>query len=58
MQTQKKHETRMQKRFYAHSIRNDKDMYEKLQYMYHNPVKHQYIDDPKKWQYSSFTKTD
>jgi len=29
---------------------------EKLQYMYENPVKHQYTDDPKQWQYSSFHK--
>ena len=43
-----------QKRFYEHAVRNDKDMYEKLQYMYHNPSKHQYTSDPKKWKYSSF----
>ena len=43
-----------QKRFYEHTIRNDKDMHEKLQYMYHNPIKHQYTDDIKKWKYSSF----
>ena len=46
-----------QKRFYEHTIRNEKDMYEKLQYMYHNPVKHRYTNDPKKWQHSSFNKT-
>ena len=45
-----------QKRFYEHTIRNDKDMHEKLQYMYHNPIKHQYTDDSKKWKYSSFVK--
>ena len=45
-----------QKRFYEHTIRNDKDMLEKLQYMYHNPVKHQYTNDPKEWKYSSFTR--
>jgi putative transposase len=43
-----------QKRFYEHTIRNDKDMHATLQYMYHNPVKHQHTDDPKTWQYSSF----
>ena len=45
-----------QKRFYEHTIRNEKDMFEKLQYMYHNPVKHQYTDNPKEWEYSSFAK--
>jgi len=45
-----------QKRFYEHTIRNEKDFQEKLKYMYMNPVKHQYTDDPKHWQYSSFYK--
>ena len=45
-----------QKRFYEHTIRDDKDLHEKLKYMYENPVKHEYIDDPKQWQYSSFYK--
>lgn len=42
-----------QKRFYEHTIRNDKDMYEKLQYIYHNPVKHCYVKDAREWIYSS-----
>jgi len=45
-----------QKRFYEHTMRNEKDIHEKIQYMYHNPVKHQYIDNPKDWEYSSFYK--
>jgi len=43
-----------QKRYYEHTIRNEKDMVEKLQYMYHNPVKHGYVDAPDGWVYSSF----
>ncbi len=43
-----------QKRYYEHTIRNEKDMFEKIQYMYHNPVKHGYVDNPKDWLYSSF----
>ncbi len=43
-----------QKRFFEHTIRNDVDMREALQYMYHNPVKHGYVQDPKEWTYSSF----
>jgi len=45
-----------QKRYYEHTIRNEKDMFEKLQYMYHNPVKHHYVDAPEQWLYSSFVK--
>ncbi len=45
-----------QKRFYEHTIRDEKDFLEKLKYMYENPVKHQYTDDPKYWEYSSFCK--
>ena len=45
-----------QKRYYEHTIRNEKDMSEKLQYMYHNPVKHHYVDTPDQWTYSSFVK--
>jgi len=43
-----------QKRYYEHTIRNEKDMFEKVQYMYHNPVKHGYVDEPDQWEYSSF----
>jgi len=45
-----------QKRYYEHTIRNEKDMFEKIQYMYHNPVKHGYVDEPNQWRYSSFVK--
>ncbi len=45
-----------QKRFYEHTIKDEKDLQEKLKYMYENPVKHQYTDDPKHWKYSSFYK--
>jgi len=45
-----------QKRFYEHTIRNDKDMHEKIQYMYHNPVKHRYVEDPQAWEDSLFYK--
>jgi putative transposase len=43
-----------QKRYYEHTIRNEKDMLEKMQYLYHNPVKHAYVGDPNGWEYSSF----
>jgi len=43
-----------QKRYYEHTIRDEKDFQEKLTYIYHNPVKHQLTDDPKSWEFSSF----
>ncbi len=43
-----------QKRYYEHTIRNEKDFHEKLVYMYHNPVKHQYVQNVIDWKYSSF----
>ncbi len=43
-----------QKRYYEHTIRNEKDFMEKLTYMYHNPVKHKYATDANAWEYSSF----
>ena len=46
-----------QKRYYEHTIRNEKDMLEKMKYMYHNPVKHAYVDEPDEWKYSSFNHT-
>ena len=45
-----------QKRYFEHTIRNEKDLYEKMQYMYHNPIKHGYVDEPEMWKHSSFVK--
>ncbi len=44
-----------QERFYEHTIRNEKDYLEILNYIKYNPVKHGYIEDIKDWKYSSFT---
>ena len=43
-----------QKRFYEHTIRNEKDLYLHRDYILNNPVKHEYVDDAKVWKYSSF----
>ena len=43
-----------QKRFYEHTIRNEKDLYLHRNYILNNPVKHEYVDDVKVWKYSSF----
>ena len=45
-----------QKRFYKHTIRDERDMQEKCQYIYHNPVKHGYTDTPQTWCYTSMNK--
>jgi len=42
-----------QKRFYEHTIRDEKDYQERLQYIYNNPVKHGLTDNIYHWQYSS-----
>ena len=43
-----------QKRFYEHTIRNEKDWDEKMVYIRHNAVKHSLVDNWKMWRYSSF----
>ena len=45
-----------QKRFYEHTIRNEKDLYLHLDYILQNPVKHGYVDEASMWSYSSFNK--
>ena len=43
-----------QKRFYEHTIRNEKDWDEKMVYIRHNAAKHSLVDNWKMWKYSSF----
>ena len=45
-----------QKRFYEHTIRDEKDWLEKMNYIQYNAVKHAYVDTWEAWEYSSFTK--
>ncbi|NEW61692.1 transposase [Sulfurovum sp. bin170] len=42
-----------QKRFYEHTIRNEKDFILTEAYIYHNPVKHGWVKNEQDWQYSS-----
>ena len=42
-----------QKRFYEHTIRDEKDYQIKLQYIYNNPVKHGLTDNIYNWKYGS-----
>ena len=45
-----------QERYYEHTIRNEKDYLEILNYIKYNPVKHGYIEDIENWEYSSFSR--
>jgi putative transposase len=42
-----------QKRFYEHTIRDEKEYNETLHYIYNNPVKHGFVENIYQWQYSS-----
>ena len=45
-----------QRRYYEHTIRNEKDFNLHLDYIHYNPVKHKYADSASSWEYSSFHK--
>ncbi len=42
-----------QRRFWEHTIRDEKDFYNHIEYIHHNPVKHGYVSNAKDWPYSS-----
>ncbi len=43
-----------QRRFWEHSIRDEKDFKNHVEYIHYNPVKHCLTDAPKRWEFSSF----
>ncbi len=43
-----------QRRYWEHTIRNDKDLDHHIQYIHFNPVKHGYVERVKDWYFSSF----
>ena len=43
-----------QKRFYEHTIRNEKDWLEKMNYIQYNALKHELVKEWNQWKYSSF----
>jgi putative transposase len=49
-----RHRAVWQKRYYEHTIRNEKDWIDKTIYMQNNPVKHGLVDEVRAWRYSSF----
>ena len=42
-----------QRRFWEHTIRNEKDFADHIHYIHYNPVKHKHVLNPADWQYSS-----
>ena len=42
-----------QKRFYEHTIRDEEDFKNIQEYIYHNPIKHGYVEKIEDWKYSS-----
>jgi len=42
-----------QKRYYEHTIRNERDFKARLEYIYNNPIKHGYVENIDEWQYTS-----
>ena len=53
-QYKREHSGVWQRRFYEHTIRAEKDLYNHLEYMENNPVKHKLVKNKEDWQYSSF----
>ena len=45
-----------QKRFYEHTLRDEKDYQIKFNYIHFNPVKHRLVKRVRDWEYSSFAK--
>ena len=42
-----------QRRYWEHLIRNERDYEQHVNYIHYNPVKHDYVDNPADWPYSS-----
>lgn len=47
-----------QERFYEHTIRDEQDWLEKMEYIKNNPIKHNYVEKLNDWKYTSFHKPD
>ncbi len=45
-----------QRRYYEHTIRNEKELERYRNYIHYNPVKHHLTNSAKEWEYSSFSK--
>ncbi|EKE02246.1 MAG: hypothetical protein ACD_20C00408G0001 [uncultured bacterium] len=52
----KKEKDIWQRRYWEHTIQDEIDLNNHLDYIHYNPVKHGYVDKVKDWKYSSFHK--
>ena len=43
-----------QSRYWEHTIRDEMDYRQHVEYIHYNPVKHEYVRRPAEWPYSSF----
>jgi putative transposase len=43
-----------QRRYWEHTLRDERDYTRHVDYIHFNPVKHRYVEDARKWPYSSF----
>lgn len=50
------HNNIWQHRYYEHTIRDEEDFNNHLDYIHYNPVKHGYTQNVKDWEFSSFDK--
>lgn len=44
-----------QERFYEHTIRDEKDWLDKMEYITNNPLKHGLVQESNEWKYTSFS---
>jgi len=54
--TQQHYKPVWQKRFYEHTVRDERDFKLRLDYIHFNPLKHGLVSNVKDWEYSSFHK--
>ena len=52
----KRYKAIWQKKYYEHTIKNEKDWYETMAYMQYNPIKHGLVKKVEEWEYSSFVR--
>jgi len=52
----KRYKAVWQKKYYEHTIRNDKDREQHINYIHNNPIKHKLVDNINEWAYSSYHK--
>lgn len=45
-----------QRRYWEHTIRNEEELNNQINYIHYNPVKHGYVHNVKNWEFSSFHK--